>query len=161
MDKFEDINYDKFDYVIFNDVFEHLDNLNLVLKQLKIFLKEEGKIIINLPSSEGLIFIFSNWLNKIGLKSLYDRLWQKGLLSPHLSYFNNLNLKKLLNKNGYDLIYSGSLDTIGRDGNFKRLNSTIKNKFLCFILSLLLYLFYYLQKILPKDIMFHIYKNNK
>jgi 2-polyprenyl-3-methyl-5-hydroxy-6-metoxy-1,4-benzoquinol methylase len=148
----------KFDVVVFNDVFEHLENLDLILIQLKSILKTNGQIVINLPSSDGLIYKFSNILNKIGLTNFYDRLWQKNLASPHLSYFNNLNLKMLFNKHGYNLIHTTSLDTVSKKGNFIRLNSTIKYKFICFLLSGLLFLFYYFQKILPKDIILHIYK---
>ena len=148
----------KFDVVVFNDVFEHLENLDLILIQLKSILKTNGQIVINLPSSDGLIYKFSNILNKIGFTNFYDRLWQKNLASPHLSYFNNSNLKMLFNKHGYNLIHSTSLDTVSKKGNFIRLNSTIKYKFICFLLSGLLFLFYYFQKILPKDIILHIYK---
>ena len=148
----------KFDVVVFNDVFEHLENLDLILIQLKSILKTNGQIVINLPSSDGLIYKFSNILNKIGFTNFYDRLWQKNLASPHLSYFNNLNLKMLFNKHGYNLIHATSLDTVSKKGNFIRLNSTIKYKFICFLLSGLLFLFYYFQKILPKDIILHIYK---
>ena len=148
----------KFDVVVFNDVFEHLENLDLILIQLKSILKTNGQIVINLPSSDGLIYKFSNILNKIGFTNFYNRLWQKNLASPHLSYFNNLNLKMLFNKHGYNLIHATSLDTVSKKGNFIRLNSTIKYKFICFLLSGLLFLFYYFQKILPKDIILHIYK---
>ena len=148
----------KFDVVVFNDVFEHLENLDLILIQLKSILKTNGQIVINLPSSDGLIYKFSNILNKIGFTNFYDRLWQKNLASPHLSYFNNSNLKMLFNKHGYNLIHTTSLDTVSKKGNFIRLNSTIKYKFICFLLSGLLFLFYYFQKILPKDIILHIYK---
>jgi len=148
----------KFDVVVFNDVFEHLENLDLILIQLKSILKTNGQIVINLPSSDGLIYKFSNILNKIGFTNFYDRLWQKNLASPHLSYFNNSNLKMLFNKHGYNLIHTASLDTVSKKGNFIRLNSTIKYKFICFLLSGLLFLFYYFQKILPKDIILHIYK---
>jgi len=96
-------------------------------------------------------------LYKLGIKNFYNRLWQKNLSSPHLSYFNNLNLKYLFEKFGYKLIYTDSLDTISNTGNFKRLNSTINNKFNCILLSVILILFYFIQKILPKDIIFHIY----
>ena len=150
----------KFDVVVFNDVFEHLENLDLILIQLKSILKTNGKIVINLPSSDGLIYKFSNILNKIGFTNFYDRLWQKNLASPHLSYFNNSNLKMLFNKHGYNLIHTTSLDTVSKKGNFIRLNSTIKYKFICFLLSGLLFLFYYFQKILPKDIILHIYKRS-
>ena len=148
----------KFDVVVFNDVFEHLENLDLIIIQLKSILKTNGQIVINLPSSDGLIYKFSNILNKIGFTNFYNRLWQKNLASPHLSYFNNLNLKMLFNKHGYNLIHATSLDTVSKKGNFIRLNSTIKYKFICFLLSGLLFLFYYFQKILPKDIILHIYK---
>ena len=147
-----------FDYIIFNDVFEHLENLELVLSQLKSILNDEGKIVLNLPSSDGLIFKTSNLLRKIGITNFYDRLWQKDLSSPHLSYFNSNNLSKFVCKNGYKQIYESSLITVSRNKNFERLNSTIKNKLICHFLSYILFLFYYFQKILPKDIIFHIYK---
>ena len=154
-------NYTKFDYIVFNDVFEHLENLDEVIDQLKIFLNEDGKILINLPSSDGVIFKFSNILKKIGFNNFYDRLWQKGLSSPHLSYFNNKNLSILFEKYGYELIYSSSLDTVSKNGNYERLNSTIKSKIVCMFMSFILILFYYLQKLFPRDIIFHVYHQKK
>lgn len=152
----------KFDYVILNDVFEHIENLDLTINQLKGFLKINGQIIINLPSSDGLIYKFSSILDKIGISTFFERLWQKNLSSPHISYFNNQNLKLLFKKYNFDLVYSNTLDTVSNKGNFVRLNSTIKNKFICMILSGFLFFYYYLQKILPRDIILHIYtkKNN-
>ena len=150
--------FGKFDFVIFNDVFEHLEDLNLVTKQIGKFLKSDGYLIMNLPSSDGFIFKISELLSKFGLENFYNRLWQQNLPSPHLSYFNKKNLEIFLNKFNYNLIYSDSLDSIGKEGNFDRLNSTIKNKFICFILSSIIFFLYYLQKILPKDIIFQIYK---
>ena len=152
--------FDKFDYIVFNDVFEHLENLDLVLDQLKKFLNLNGRIIINLPSSSGLIFKFSEFLNRLGISNFYNRLWQKDLSSPHLSYFNDTNLNMLFKNSGYNLVYSGYLDTVSKKGNFKRLDSTINNKLVCLILSSILFLFFYFQKILPKDIIFHIFEFN-
>ena len=154
-------NFTKFDYIVFNDVFEHLENLDKVIDQLKIFLNEDGKILINLPSSDGVIFKFSNILKKIGINNFYDRLWQRGLSSPHLSYFNNKNLSILFEKYGYELLYSSSLDTVSKNGNYERLNSTIKSKIVCMFMSFILILFFYLQKLLPRDIIFHVYHQKK
>ena len=117
--------------------------------------------LINLPSSDGVIFKFSNILKKIGINNFYDRLWQRGLSSPHLSYFNNKNLSILFKKYGYELIYSSSLDTVSKNGNYERLNSTIKSKIVCMLMSFILILFFYLQKLLPKDIIFHVYHQKK
>jgi len=157
----EENNYSQFDYIVFNDVFEHLENLDKVIIQLQFFLKDNGKILINLPSSDGLIFKFSNTLNYFGFTNFYNRLWQKGLPSPHLSYFNNSNLKLLFKKHGYDLIYSSSLNTVSKNGNFKRINSTIKNKLICALITFFVLLFYYIQKLLPRDLIFHIYEKIK
>ena len=154
--------FDKFNFIIFNDVFEHLENLDLVINQLDLYLDNNGKILINLPSSDGIIFKFSNFLRRIGIKNFYNRLWQKDLSSPHLSYFNNSNLKLLFKKHGYNSIYSNSLNTVTKTGNFKRLNSTIKNIVLCHILNFIIIVFFFLQKIFPRDIIFHIFeKKNK
>lgn len=154
--------FEKFDFIVFNDVFEHLENLDLVINQLSLYLGRKGKILINLPSSNGIIFKLSSFFNHIGIKNFYNRLWQKDLSSPHLSYFNSSNLKLLFKKHRYISIYSNSLNTVTKTGNFKRLNSTIKNKVLCHILTFVIIIFYLLQKILPKDIIFHIFeKKNK
>ena len=150
----------KFDFIVFNDVFEHLKELDKILIQLKSYLKSDGYIVINIPSSDGFIFKISKLLYKINIKSIHDRLWQKSLNSPHLTYFNNKNLPTFLKKFDYDLIYKGTLDFIGDTGNFERLNSINKNKFYCYFYSSLLKILYYVQKLLPRDCMFHIYKKN-
>lgn len=148
----------KYDFIVFNDVFEHLKELDKILIQLKSYLKDDGYLVINIPSSDGFIFKISKLLYKINIKSIHDRLWQKSLNSPHLTYFNNKNLPMFLKKFNYDLVYSGSLDFVGDKGNFERLYSINKNKLYCYFYSTLLKVLYYVQKLLPRDCMFHIYK---
>ena len=157
LDKKKRIDIDKYDYVVFNDVFEHLQDLNLILIQLKNFLNDEGKVLINIPSSNGTIYKFSEILNLIGISTFYNRMWQKDLSSPHLSYFNKYNLEMLFKKHNYELIHLDTLNSIDKN-NFERLNSTIKNKFFCYVLTFLLFFYFFVQKILPKDYIFHIYK---
>ena len=161
LEKVDDLDFGKFDYVIFNDVFEHLEKLDEVIQQLEYFLKDEGKIVINLPSSDGIIYKFANILNKLGIGNFYNRLWQKGLSSPHLSYFNNHNLSWLFKNHNFELVYSNYLNTVSRYGNYKRLNSTINNKIICIGLNFFIVIFFYIQKILPKDIIFHIYQKKR
>ena len=150
--------FEKYDYIVFNDVFEHLNDLNLVISHIRKLLNKNGKVAVNIPSSNGFIFRFSELLYKIGIKDFYDRVWQKNLASPHMSYFNDYNLNKLFEKNGFNQIHLDYLNTVSKSGNFKRLNSTIKNKLVCSILSFFLFFYYYMQRIFPKDIIFHIYK---
>ena len=78
----------RFDFIVFNDVFEHLTNLHKVINTSQLALKKDGIIIINSPTSDGIIFNFSLFLMNLGFTKFYDRLWQKNMSSPHLSYFN-------------------------------------------------------------------------
>ena len=114
-----------FDIVIFNDVFEHLEKINDVIKEVSIVLKDDGLVVLNLPTSDGIIFKISKFLLSLKINKFYDRLWQKNSSSPHLSYFNKLNLTKLFLKNGFILLESGNLETL-EFNNFNRFLIYIK-----------------------------------
>tara|TARA_B100000780_G_scaffold95022_1_gene66225 strand:+ start:896 stop:1732 length:837 start_codon:yes stop_codon:yes gene_type:complete len=153
--------FKKYDIIIFNDVFEHLKDLNIVLIQLKKILNKDGYLIINIPSTDGLFFKISRLLYKIGFKSFHNRLWQKGLNSPHISFFNKNNLSQLLRKFSYELLFTQRVNFFDRTEIYKRIYSTYKNKFLCIFLTTLLITFSFIQKIFPADSFFQIYKNLK
>jgi len=72
-------------------------------------LKLKGLAIINLPTSDGLIFRTAFLLNKLGIKAPFNRLWQKGFASPYVHYFNVQNLKRLFENNGFVMQYSSPL----------------------------------------------------
>lgn len=148
-----------FDIVIFNDVFEHLQDLDNVIIQVKKVLKKDGLIILNLPSSDGLIFKFSEILMKIGCQRFYNRLWQKEMSSPHLSYFNRKNLKKLFIKHKLNEIQYGHLNTVDIK-NFRRFINLFKSLPLALLFTFLCFIFFIFQKILPKDIIFVFFQNS-
>ena len=150
---------DKFDFVIFNDVFEHISNPDEVIVELKKILKENGSIIINLPSSNGIIFKTSEILMKYGFSRFYDRLWQKNMNSPHISYFNISNLNKLFFKHDFVNIQSGYLDTIEYN-NYHRIKNLYDSKPFIIVLSIVCFFLAIFQKFLPKDIIFGLYKIN-
>ena len=147
----------KYNVIIFNDVFEHLKNIHVVVKQLKTMITDDGIILINLPSSQGIIFRLSEFLYKFGLNKFYDRLWQKGMSSPHLSYFNKKNLIELFKGHNFNIVFTGHLDSVSFK-NKERIISSHKNKFLVLLLSFGLSIFFLLQKLLPKDIIYLIFK---
>jgi 2-polyprenyl-3-methyl-5-hydroxy-6-metoxy-1,4-benzoquinol methylase len=149
-----------FDIVVFNDVFEHLEMINDVIREVSLVLKDNGLIVLNLPTSDGIIFKISKFLLRFKINKFYDRLWQKNTSSPHLSYFNKSNLTKLFLKNRFSLLESGSLETLELN-NFKRFRNLYKNLFLSFIFTILISMFFFLQFFLPKDIMYLIFKKNK
>ena len=148
----------KFDFIVFNDVFEHLNDLNKVINTSKLALKKEGIIIINSPTSDGIIFQVSSFLMKLGFTKFYDRLWQKNMNSPHLSYFNKKNLSLLFSRHNFYELKSGNLNSLDAN-NTLRFNNLYNSTFKRIIFSMLCFLFVFFQKILPKDIMFIFFKN--
>ena len=149
-----------FDIVIFNDVFEHLEKINDVIKEVSLVLKDDGLVIINLPTTDGIIFKISKFLLSLKVNKFYDRLWQKNSCSPHLSYFNKLNLTKLFSKNGFFLLESGNLKTLELN-NFDRFRNLYKRILSTLVITFFTSIFFFLQFILPKDIMYLIFKKSK
>ena len=112
----------KYDIVIFNDSFEHIPNLPELLQGIKNHLKADGVAIINLPTSDGILFKVSFFLYKIGIKVAFDRLWQKGFASPHVHFFNLKNLTLLFENSGFKLQYSTPLYYYTIKGLWKRIS---------------------------------------
>ena len=147
----------KFDFIIFNDVFEHLQNLDKVINVSRLALKKDGIIIVNSPTSDGIIFRVSTFLMKLGFTKFYDRLWQKNMNSPHLSYFNKKNLNLLFSKHNFYELKSGSLNSLDAN-NSSRFSHLYDSSFKRITFSMLCFLFVLFQQILPKDIMFIFFK---
>ncbi len=89
-----------FDVIIFNDVFEHIPDINSILESCKDNLKEGGLLVLNLPNSDGLIFRIAKILTTVNVLGPWNRLWQTMFKTPHLHYFNHHSLNKLATKHG-------------------------------------------------------------
>jgi 2-polyprenyl-3-methyl-5-hydroxy-6-metoxy-1,4-benzoquinol methylase len=111
----------KFDVLAFNDSFEHIPNSTAVVEGIKNHLNKDGIVVVNLPTSDGLMFRAAYFLYKAGIHTAFDRLWQKGFTSPHLHYFNLHNLKCLFEKCGFDLRYTTPLSYYTIKGLWSRL----------------------------------------
>jgi len=148
---------DKFDVIVFNDVFEHIPEPNKVLKGCLAHLKPDGLLVLNLPSSTGIFYRISRLLALIGLESFFDRLWQKSLPSPHLHYFNLKNLNELLSKNGFKTVSSGRLSTLRLKGLFTRISYTgNQNIFVRIFIYFLIFLAIPAILLMPSDIIYSI-----
>lgn len=88
----------EFDVIAFNDVFEHVPSPQLAIVACERLLRPGGLLVINLPSSAGVMYRAACALNAIGMPSLLDRLWQRGFPSPHISYFSPQNLALLVHR---------------------------------------------------------------
>jgi SAM-dependent methyltransferase len=104
-----------YDFIIFNDVFEHIPDVNALTASLNSDLKEGGYLIINIPLSDGLFSVGARILNRLGIKSFLSRMWQFDFHSPHCTYFNALNLNRLISKHGFTKVNSFRLNTLDFD----------------------------------------------
>lgn len=89
-----------YDLIVFNDVFEHLPDVNQAMAACRARLAPGGRLDINLPASSGALYRLSRRLFRIGRPGSFERLWQKDFPSPHLSYFNSVNLARLAPRHG-------------------------------------------------------------
>jgi 2-polyprenyl-3-methyl-5-hydroxy-6-metoxy-1,4-benzoquinol methylase len=113
---------EQFDVIVFNDVFEHIPDVKAVLAGCRAHLRPGAMLVLNLPSSTGMLYKVARLLSRLGVNSFFERLWQKGLPSPHLHYFSSTNLHTLLQENGFQVVAAGRLSTLSLNGLFTRIS---------------------------------------
>jgi 2-polyprenyl-3-methyl-5-hydroxy-6-metoxy-1,4-benzoquinol methylase len=140
------------DFIIFNDVFEHIPDIKKTVDSCHQLLSRDGILIINLPLSSGFFYKAGTLLYKLGRKQPMERLWQLQFHSPHFHYFNKENITRFLEANGFKLDNFHHLTTITKDTIKYRIemdkNQSIVKKTTIGVLKLL----FPLIKTLPKDI---------
>jgi len=142
--------HERFDVIILNDVFEHIENIEELLRAVTKHISKGGQLIINLPNARGIIFFIARYLAIIGYKSPWDRLWQKMFYTPHIHYFSTRSLKTFLHNNGFHAHdYNVRLKSLTLTGLWKRLEVDPNLNFLekyciycamCFIIPIQTYI---------------------
>jgi len=112
---------ERFDVITFNDVLEHIPDARGALAASRCHLNPGGLISVNIPSSEGVVFRTATQLRKRSIApTLFDRLWQVGLPSPHVWFFDRDGLVRMCESEGFELVFAGSLPSITRKGLWQR-----------------------------------------
>jgi SAM-dependent methyltransferase len=111
-----------FDVIAFNDVLEHIYDLDGALSACRRLLRPGGLLMIGAPDSRGFLFRAAAVLARLGRKGLLHRLWQKGYPSPHVNYFNLSNLARLTRRHGFAPQVERSLPTLRVRGLWSRLH---------------------------------------
>lgn len=101
-----------YDFIIFNDVFEHIPDINGLVENLRKDISDDGFIIINIPMSTGFFYKTATQFRKLGITSFLTRLWQFDFHSPHMNYFNDKNLGMLMEKHGLTEIKALKLESL-------------------------------------------------
>jgi SAM-dependent methyltransferase len=141
-----------FDFIVFNDVFEHIPNPVNTLTNCFHHLNKSGHLVLNLPSSDGFFYKLGKLIHRSGINGPFARMWQEGMPSPHLHYFNKNNLTKILENNGFKVVCRQSLPSITINGLWDRISYAKSNKFSCYFTYICVVMILPFLKVLPKDI---------
>lgn len=110
-----------FDVIVFNDVLEHIPDISGALTACAEHLAPGGVLCLNCPSRGGLFFRAADLLDRLGLHGPYNRLWQRGLPSPHLWYFKPPDLERAGARSGLSTIARLPLATVQLKGLWARI----------------------------------------
>jgi SAM-dependent methyltransferase len=86
---------EKYDVIVFNDVLEHIPDLVATLQAASRHLRADGILCLNCPDQHGFFFQTAALLDRLGISGPYDRMWQRGLPSPHVWYFTPAHLQRV------------------------------------------------------------------
>lgn len=147
-----------FDVVVFNDVFEHLPDPVGALQAVDAALRPGGALILNLPSTDGVFYRVARAAKSLGVTGPYERLWQAGLPSPHLSYFSDDTLRRFVERrSSLVLAEAFTLPSIVREGLRERIATTHSGP-VGAALYAALWLATPAMGALPADIIVHVYR---
>lgn len=114
-----------YDVIVFNDVFEHIPSPSTAIKQVESLLATKGIVVLNYPSTYGFFFKTASLLSIMGVHGPLERLWQKGMPSPHVSYFNPKAMQKLVSQHtGLKHITTFRLKSVSRKGLRQRISAS-------------------------------------
>lgn len=112
---------ERFDVLVFNDVFEHLPAPLAALQACAQHLREDGLLVLNLPVAGGFFFVLSRLLLGLGIKAPWQRLWQAGFPSPHLFFYRQTHLQQMAQAAGFALVSESALPSMSVSGLWARL----------------------------------------
>jgi 2-polyprenyl-3-methyl-5-hydroxy-6-metoxy-1,4-benzoquinol methylase len=116
-------NGEQADVVTFNDVLEHIPDVDAAIAACADTLPPGGLLSVNIPSATGLAYRIASALARVGFRGPYLRLWQYGLPSPHVHYFTPDALQRLIERHGFVVIRRRPLSSIRRGGLWARVHT--------------------------------------
>ena len=112
---------ERFDAIVFNDVLEHIPDVVAVLRHCRERLTQGGVVVVNAPDRRGLFYRLSKLLAILGQAAPFERMWQLGMPSPHLYYFDRASVVRAANAAGLILRSEHRLQAITLKGLHSRI----------------------------------------
>lgn len=142
---------ERFDVVTFNDVLEHIVDLDVALRGARRLLGSGGSLLVSAPDNRGAVFRVAVGLGRLGSTALLDRLWQRGYPSPHVSYFSPGSLSRLAARHGFVLRRSTPLHGLAWSGLWDRLHMDRRPSPATLIAYVAMLVFTPISRVLPSD----------
>lgn len=149
----------KYDFLVFNNVFEHITQCNDLLDACREHLNPGGYILITVPYTSGVIYKIASLFVAFGRNKEMRRLYQLDFQSPHVYYYNKKNLVRLLARHGFNPIAYQRLNAIAPRSVKDRIQMDKKESAAGFK-AFLFRLAYPIIRILPEDKGLYIFKDN-
>jgi len=112
---------ERFDVISFNDVMEHIPDVNAAFDACAKHLTPGGRIVVNSPARTGVLYRISKLLDRIGLPSSFERMWQKEFPSPHVHYFDDESIRAIGERAGLKLERISTLPSLSTNGLYARI----------------------------------------
>lgn len=115
---------EKFDCIVFNDVLEHIPDAKAALQECNRRLLDGGVLVVNAPDRRGVFYQLSRILAFLGHSAPFERMWQVGLPSPHLYYFDTKSMQAMASVTGFQVARVRRLPSIKIKGLYSRIRCT-------------------------------------
>lgn len=112
-----------FDLIIFNDVLEHIPDIDSALRACARHLAPGGWVVVNSPSSTGALYRISRLMSSLGMPASFDRMWQKGFPSPHVHYLDDASMAAIARNTGLRISHIRTLPSISSRGLYARIRT--------------------------------------
>lgn len=119
----------KYDFIIFNNVWEHINYTTDLIDNTLEYLKEHGMLVITVPLSSGGMYLVSECFEKLGRVKELVRLWQLHFHSPHFYFYTKKNLEQMMVKRGCELIECRDIRSINVDKMKDRFEMDTEEKY--------------------------------
>lgn len=113
--------HETFDVIVFNDVLEHIPDVNATLRACHDHLVPGGWVVVNAPSRKGFLYRLSKVLARVGMPGSFERMWQLGFPSPHVHYFDTDSIGQLARRNRLEPASRMSLPSVAVRGLYSRI----------------------------------------
>jgi len=151
-----------FDFIAFNDVFEHFPDPIRAVKECERLINKDGYIVINLPVNSGVIYRMALLLMRFGVCLPFERLWQKGYASPHLFYFSPKSLDLMIARySNFKQLSRHRLSSMTLTGLWPRIRESYANPIIRSVIFMGCVTLTVFEKVFSPDIEFFVFERAK